>query len=483
GQRTEAFRHVLAGNRIEQSLPGLGHWLMSVWGAGATWGPVIALWAGTTIIAVLSLWMASRERPSTADIWLAGVNLLLVVGIFSPPAAERFGSFGPSGWTEAGMMYVWAAGVFVPVMIIDAVWDLIRGSPRGKESLLAGFSWTWAVVMFIEWLMTADTPYRPSLVPIIAIPIGLSVLLTRGQIIAHFATLIHRPARRHEKTIAWLRAAMRIDKSRQCRALAQVGIGDAYTQLGQYDEALRANEQALALDLRPTSGTAAANMSFLYTAMGRFEDATTMWQRAKQLCGSVSHAAIPDVCQAMLLVRQGQYEAGIAVARAALGKSLTPAQIKAAANAILGYGLAMMGDFQGATAACESACKTKQAKPWASIAETAMGIMWSTSGHWQEAAQHFAKAVELVEVGPEASLRAAQAYAMLGEWEKAEASLKAARDDAPLSQLAPIAADLLEHGRAAWHRTVLPMPRAPVYSQPPQGYSPPGHPHGQPPTY
>ncbi|MFQ5809843.1 MAG: hypothetical protein ACE5JM_09515, partial [Armatimonadota bacterium] len=40
GQRTEAFGHVLEGNRIERSLPGLGHWLMSVWGVGATWGPV-----------------------------------------------------------------------------------------------------------------------------------------------------------------------------------------------------------------------------------------------------------------------------------------------------------------------------------------------------------------------------------------------------------------------------------------------------------
>ncbi|MGD8241124.1 MAG: tetratricopeptide repeat protein, partial [Armatimonadota bacterium] len=418
-----------------------------------------------------------------AETWLAGVNLLLVVGIFSPPAAERFGSLGPSGWTEAGMMYAWATGVFVPVMIIDAIWDLIRGSPRGKQSLLAGFSWTWAIVMFIEWLMTADTPYRPSLVPIIAIPVGLSVLLARGQIITNFVTLIHRPARRHEKTIAWLRAAMRIDKSRQCHALAQVSIGDAHTQLGQYEEALRANQQALALDVRPTSGTAAANMSFLYAAMGRFKDATTMCQRAKQLCGSVTHGAIPDVCQALLLVRQQQYEAGIAVARAALGKSLTPVQIKAAANAILGYGLAMIGDFQGATAACESACKTRHAGPWASIAQTAMGIMWSSSGHWQEAVQHFAKAVELVEVNPEANLRAAQAYAMLGEWEKAEASLKAARDGAPLSQWAPIAADLLGLGRESWHRTVLPMPRAPAYPQPQQGYPPPGHPHGQPPTY
>jgi tetratricopeptide (TPR) repeat protein len=271
---------------------------------------------------------------------------------------------------------------------------------------------------------------------------------------------------------------MRIDRSKQCRALAHVGAGDAYTQLGRYDEALRENQQALALDVRPTSGTAAANMSFLYTAMGRYDEAAAMYQRARQLCGSLTHAAVPDLCQALIFAGQGQYEAAVAIAQGALRKAFASGEIKAAANAVLGYSLAMVSDFAGATAACEKAVKAKHAAPWAAMAENAMGIMWSSSGHWQEALEHFRKAVALVDADAEPHLRAAQGYAMLGEWDKAEESLKAARDRAPLSRYAPIAARLLEQSKETWQMTQLPMPRPPAYPAPPQ-YTPPGYPYGQ----
>jgi len=482
GQRGEALRHILDGSSLERRHGAVLHWVLSAWSIGASWGPPLALWAATTVLAVAFLWMVAREAPGTADIWVAAVNLLLVLAIFSPPAAARFGSIGPSAWTQAGVMYLWAAIAFAPVMTLDAIWNAIRGASRSKESLIVGFAWPWAGVMAVQTAFAWRSEYQLSLVPIVVIPIALSLVLLRGDIVCALGVSLHRRARRYDRMIAWLRAAVRIDRRRQCRALVHAGIADAYWHLGRYEEALRENAEAMALERRPVSGVAAAQMVCVYAEMGRYEEAMGVQAPAAELCGSLGFAALPDVSQGLILLRQGQYEAAIAAARAALGKSLAPAEVKAAANAVLGYGVAMVGDFHGATEACEKASKAKNAPTWASLAEVAMGIMWSSSGHWQEAAQQFAKAVALWEANTEAHLRAAQAHAMLGQWAEAEASLNAARDAAPLSQFAPIAARLLEQGKEMWQTTQLPMPRAPAYPAR-QAYPPAGYPYGPPPAY
>jgi len=482
GQRLEAIGHLAQASGLEGKHGGFLHWLVSAWGLSADWGGTLALWAVTTAVAILFLCIAARERPGMADVWVAGANLLLVLAIFSPPAAARFGSIGPSTWTQAGVMYVWAAGLFGPLMIIDAIWELVRGSLSGKESLLAGFSWTWAGIMLIQTGLFWRSDYRLSLVPIVVIPIGLSIALRRGSLICQAALIIHRPRRCHEKIIAWLRAAMRIDPSKSCRVLAHSGVGDAYFQLGQYEEALQEHEQALSLEVRPLSGAAAGFMACLYAEMGRYEEAAAMHARAVELCGRLGFAALPDVSQGLILLRQGHYEAAVVCARTALGKTFASRDIKAAANAVLGYGLAMVSDFPSATEACQRAAKAKGAPTWASLAEVAMAIMWSSSGHWRETAQHCFNAVQYWQSNAEAHIRAAQAHAMLGAWDEAEASLRAARDGAPLSQFAPLAAQLLEQGKETWQTTMLPMPRPPAYPAP-QPYPPPGPPYAPPPTY
>ncbi len=459
GKRGEALGSIAAGTGRDDSSSSFLQWTMSAWSVGADWASTLALWVVTTGGVVLFLCLAARERPGVTDLWVAGGHLLLVLGLFCPWAASRFGTIGPSDWTQAGVMYIVAAAAFGPIMVADMVWNAMRGTSRSKQSLLIGFAWPWAVIMFIVWLADKGSEYGPSLVPIIVIPMVVSIVLGRGSIIRWLAFLVHGRARRYEEFIAWLGLAMGIDGSKSCRASCLVWTGQACTALGRYEEALAAFEEGVNLGMRPQSGQAAAAMAGLLGAMGRYDEAWEMQGRSVELCGSLGFGALPDVCEAALHIEQEQYEAGAIAARRAIGKGLVPRDIRMGAQASLGRALAMLGDFTGGTHASEQAMKSKSAFAWASTAETTMGIMWSSSGHWQEAAEHFARALEHWENNADAQLRAAQAHAMLGHWERAEALLTAARDHAPESRLAGIAKGMLEQGAGTWQHPALPMPQ------------------------
>jgi tetratricopeptide (TPR) repeat protein len=137
----------------------------------------------------------------------------------------------------------------------------------------------------------------------------------------------------------------------------------------------------------------------------------------------------------------------------------------------------MLGDFPGATALCQEVTKTGGHHDWRSFAHTTLGIMWASSGNWQEALQQFFNATQALPSNAEAWLRRAQGLATIQDRDEARAALEKTVEVAPVSQWARIAIERLEGDPEGWVEMNLPMPEVP------QAYAAPEQPaYGYPPT-
>ncbi|MFQ6096977.1 MAG: tetratricopeptide repeat protein, partial [Armatimonadota bacterium] len=383
GKTLEGLRSVMKATGHEPGGRGnmaLAWWGAVLWATRPTWLAAVLLWLIPTALVVPLWWLASREPPGLPDAWFAGVNLIAVFVLFSPVTAARLVAPG-NAWHQLMVMYLWAVPFLPLVLAIDAVLDRVLKRTRTKTSAFAGFIVVWLIVVGLNQLTALRSEYRLNWWAFVGVGLGGLLVLGRGAVVCDLAVLLHRKKQRYDKAISWLKAALRLDRSKNCRARAFVNLGDISWLKGDLEAALRYSERAVALDLKPASGVAAANVAFHCAEMGRHDAAVSFVEKARSLCGTVGpFAALPDVAYAYVMMHQGQHYYALQALDVAGRKTGVSKETRTTADAIRGRCLAMLGDFQTATTLCEQVIRNRDYPQWRSFAHTTMGIMWTSSG-------------------------------------------------------------------------------------------------------
>ncbi len=128
--------------------------------------------------------------------------------------------------------------------------------------------------------------------------------------------------------------------------LAQIGLGVIYEDQGKHQEAIAAQERAIAID--PTSAEARLNLARSYDAMGDYQKAAELYEKGLAMETGYASAVRPRL--ARLYVRLGQFDRAVAIAHLAIAGAPNSSY----AYAVLGLAL----DGQGRRADAEQAWQT-----------------------------------------------------------------------------------------------------------------------------
>ncbi len=435
------------------------HWAAVGWALAPNWSRFVWVWVAVVAVMVGLSCASSRRWPQRFDIWVVLAWSLVMAAILSPPAMERYGTFSPSWWRQSFVLLWLAVGAFLISLPIDGLFALLRRERPTKDHLAIQGAWFWLLVVLFWWIRTRHTTYELAFWPPAVIVIGLTVYLRRGFIVGMAAELGPRRRGDYERMIRWLSFSRRLDGSELNRLVVHTDVGDALFLLGRYDEALAASEKAIAAGMRPHSGVAAANAAVACADMAEYQEAWELCQTARDLIGATGPMrALPEVCAAYGLLRQGRTAEALQVAHAASGqRGITPPSV-VAAKAVIAHCWALSGQFPTATNLCREVLAKTRYGTWTSLAYVTMGMMWAATARWEEAAREYRAAIAAWPASAEAHLRLAHALANLGRYDEARAELEAATRSAPLHQHAKMAGEMLRRPAEAWRAVPVPMP-------------------------
>jgi tetratricopeptide (TPR) repeat protein len=208
--------------------------------------------------------------------------------------------------------------------------------------------------------------YLASLGPIVLVSAALTRAARGGRrlgvvlgiaVVAVLAVLSWRQSRSYQSPETLWRATVEHNPT---SFLAQIGLGVIYEDQGKHQEAIEAEEQALAID--PGSAEARLNLARSYDAVGDYAKAARFYEEGLRLESGYAGAVRPRL--ALLYARLGEFDRAVVMARAAL--ALTPNS--SYAYAVLGIALKGQGDGAKADQAWQVAIRLDPEGPGGKLA-------------------------------------------------------------------------------------------------------------------